>query len=97
MSVGFRLVLVPALLAAGAGFFVPSAPAAAAATCSTSWGSTPEVEELSSPGAPITNVRTGRHPCFDRLVIDLVPAPGYDVRYVDQATGGGLRGERPCG
>ncbi len=37
----------------------------------------------------ITNVRAGRHACFDRLVIDLTGAPaghpigrlGYDVRY----------------
>ena len=31
----------------------------------------------------ITNVRTGRHACFDRLVIDLKgKVRGYDVRYV---------------
>ena len=32
---------------------------------------------------PITNVRAGRHACYDRLVIDLKgKAPGYTVRYV---------------
>jgi hypothetical protein len=31
----------------------------------------------------VTNVRTGRHACFDRLVIDLAGGTtGYDVRYV---------------
>ena len=34
------------------------------------------------PG-PLTNVRAGRHACFDRLVIDVKgAAPGYTVKYV---------------
>jgi hypothetical protein len=33
----------------------------------------------------VKNVRSGRHGCFDRLVVDLRgPAPGYSVRYVTQ-------------
>src|SRR5205823_1114221 len=36
--------------------------------------------------APLTNVRAGRHDCWDRLVIDVRSpgANGYNVRYVDQ-------------
>ena len=37
--------------------------------------------------AQVTNVRTGQHYCFDRLVIDLNgPVAGYTVRYVPQVT-----------
>jgi hypothetical protein len=33
---------------------------------------------------PLTGVRSGRHDCFDRLVIDLTGvAPGFSVRYVN--------------
>jgi hypothetical protein len=34
--------------------------------------------------ASVTNVRTGQHYCFDRMVVDLNgPVAGYTVRYVD--------------
>lgn len=47
---------------------------------------------LQSSGAPAINARTGRHDCWDRLVIDFngTPAPGYDVRYVDAFHEGNL-------
>ena len=55
--------------------------------CGQVWGSLPEVERLTTSDVVITDVRAGRHVCFDRLVIDLRgPAqgtPSYDVRYVD--------------
>ena len=61
-----------------------AAPARAAAACSTAWGSTGEWVERLGPAA-LTAVRTGRHSCFDRLVVDLAgPAAGYRVEYVDQ-------------
>ncbi|MGY1815425.1 AMIN-like domain-containing (lipo)protein [Blastococcus sp. SYSU D00820] len=61
-------------------------PAAAAPSCSTPWGSTPEVSDAASTGT-VDGIRAGRHACYDRLVIDLdlpagVSAVGYDVRYV---------------
>jgi len=69
---GFALLLVPA------------APASAAPYCGLVWGSL----DKTAPGlsaAPVTNVRTGRHTCYDRLVIDLAgPAGGYTVRYVPE-------------
>lgn len=54
--------------------------------CGIRWGSLPK----SAPTMaiePVVNVRAGRHPCFDRLVVDLAgPASGYDVSYVAQVT-----------
>jgi hypothetical protein len=61
---------------------------AAAPYCGIVWGSLPE-SRTGMTTRPITNVRAGRHACFDRLVVDLAAAPagvlagrlGYDVRY----------------
>ncbi|MCZ2528068.1 AMIN-like domain-containing (lipo)protein [Streptomyces sp. HB2AG] len=65
---------------------VPAAAAQAAAVCPTGWGSlTKSVTETSYK--PLTNVRTGRHDCFDRMVLDVPGAGskpiGYRVGYVD--------------
>ncbi|MDO5630123.1 MAG: hypothetical protein Q4G43_17555, partial [Mobilicoccus sp.] len=44
--------------------------AQAAPTCGITWGSlTKSAGTLT--GQTLTNVRTGRHACFDRLVVDL--------------------------
>ena len=55
--------------------------------CGQVWGSLPEGDGLTTSDAVVTDVRAGRHVCFDRLVIDLRGpadgAPSYDVRYVD--------------
>ena len=60
-----------------------SSTASAAPSCDITWGS------LAKHATPMTTntvsgVRSGRHTCFDRLVIDLDGAgrTGYDVRYV---------------
>ena len=51
--------------------------------CSTPWGSLPKASARMAAG-PLTGARSGRHDCFDRLVIDLAgTAPGFSVRYVD--------------
>jgi len=64
-----------------------SAPAQAAPYCGITWGSLAKSRATLVPG-PVTNVRAGRHACFDRLVIDLRgKAPGYTVRYVNTFTG----------
>jgi hypothetical protein len=68
------------LLVAGLGLVAPSA-ASAAPYCGITWGSQ---AKSASPmvQSPIINVRSGRHPCFDRLVVDLKgKAPGYNVHY----------------
>lgn len=74
-----------ALLIAGLGIS-PVSPAATATAatapyCGITWGSLADsVAAYSS--ATITNVRTGRHTCYDRMVIDLKgKVKGYDVRY----------------
>ena len=63
---------------------LPSA-AQAAPYCGLAWGSQPEV----STGADtdmVMDVRSGRHACYDRLVVDLLGQDttfgSYDVRYV---------------
>jgi hypothetical protein len=69
----------------GAVFLVSTGPAATAAPyCGITWGSLPESQLIGSTDASIANVRSGQHPCFDRLVIDVYgDVQGYDVRYVD--------------
>jgi hypothetical protein len=63
-----------------------STTAAAAPYCGIRWGSTAKAAAPTS-AAPLTGVRAGRHPCFDRLVFDLRgPATGFRVRYVDAVT-----------
>ncbi|MEE2033471.1 AMIN-like domain-containing (lipo)protein [Rhodococcus chondri] len=77
--------LAMATLIAGLGLISPNA-SAATPYCGIHWGST----DKSSPAmvtSPITSVRSGQHPCFDRIVVDLAgPAAGYLVRYVPEVT-----------
>jgi hypothetical protein len=59
-----------------------STSAQAAPYCGITWGSLAKSSSTMVAG-PVTNVRAGRHACFDRMVIDLKgKAPGYSVRYV---------------
>ncbi|GLB68191.1 AMIN-like domain-containing (lipo)protein [Arthrobacter mangrovi] len=73
-------LLAAVLLVLGLGLVAPG-PASAAAYCGITWGS--QAKASSSKYSPLlTNVRAGRHPCYDRLVVDLKgKRPGYDVRY----------------
>lgn len=79
--------LASALLVAGLGL-APAAPALSATTtaapyCGITWGSLADTHGSSS-SARVSGVRTGKHACYDRLVIDLKgKAKGYDVRYVN--------------
>ncbi|WP_203337748.1 AMIN-like domain-containing (lipo)protein [Nocardioides limicola] len=65
------------------------APPAAPATCATEWGSLAK-KKPGFTGKQIVNLRSGQHPCFDRLVVDINAAgpgkPGYRVRYVKQVS-----------
>ncbi|GAA4752294.1 hypothetical protein GCM10023328_39330 [Modestobacter marinus] len=77
------VVLAAVALLAGA---LP-AQAAGDPYCGIRWGSLPESRPAGAfPPGTVSDVRTGQHPCFDRLVVDLAAADatGYDVRYVDQ-------------
>ncbi|GAB4076005.1 AMIN-like domain-containing (lipo)protein [Nostocoides australiense] len=65
-----------------------SAPPPATA-CPTGWGSLPKAKSTMVAG-PMTNLRAGRHDCFDRLVVDLRGrSTGYRVEYVSQLVQGG--------
>jgi hypothetical protein len=75
-----------AAVALSGGLLVATPTAAGAAYCGQVWGSTPEARTQMS-AATLTGVRSGRHACFDRLVLDLRGrVAGYDVRYVPQVT-----------
>lgn len=60
---------------------VPFATAEAASYCGISWGSLPKASGNLST-APLTNIRTGKHDCYDRMVFDLNAAAGYRAEYV---------------
>ena len=56
--------------------------AQAAPYCGIRWGSLAKSAPTMVQG-PVSNVRAGRHTCYDRLVVDLRGrAPGYTVKYV---------------
>jgi hypothetical protein len=79
------------VLAVGA-VVAPSTASAQAPYCGIYWGSLPKVSAASSSSI-LTGVRSGRHDCYDRLVLDLRgQVGGYDVRYVSlvRSEGGGF-------
>lgn len=78
-------VLGAALPAAAVG---TAARATASVTaCPTGWGSLPESASATAYDHPLTDIRSGTHECYDRLVFD-VPgggtSVGYQVGYVDK-------------
>jgi hypothetical protein len=77
--------LAVAALSGSLALAVPaSATAAFAPYCGITWGSTTEAGNTSGTGL-LTDVRAGRHPCFDRLVLDVRGKVGwYHVGYVDE-------------
>lgn len=81
-----------ALMAATLGVAAVPAGATAATTtqttaCPTGWGSLAKTRSAATSES-VTNIRTGRHACFDRMVVDVPGAGtrglGYSVRYVDR-------------
>jgi hypothetical protein len=72
------------LLAATFTAIALAVPAQAAAPyCGITWGSLAK-QSSAGAGGEITNVRAGRHDCYDRLVIDLHgSAAPYNVAYVN--------------
>src|SRR4051794_38702793 len=78
----FAVLLLSTVMAA----LAVAIPAEAATPyCGITWGSLPESAGTLDPtAASITDVRAGRHTCYDRLVVDLANAPGwasYSVAY----------------
>ena len=77
------LFWLTALLAAvGLGIIAPGPASATTSYCGLAWGSQEKTApEMST--ASVTNVRTGKQYCFDRMVVDINgPVKGYTVRYV---------------
>jgi len=61
-----------------------SASAAARPYCGIAWGSLPKVNDVHASAA-LTDIRTGQHDCYDRVVFDFDgPSTGYMVNYADQ-------------
>jgi hypothetical protein len=58
-----------------------------ATACPTGWGSQAETRSAATTDS-MTNIRTGRHACFDRMVVDVPGAStrelGYSVQYVSR-------------
>jgi hypothetical protein len=73
------------LSAAAAALTGAALPATAAPGCSTAWGSQTE-SAVADGGGTLDDARSGRHACYDRLVLDLdgidASEVSYDVRYV---------------
>jgi hypothetical protein len=92
LLVALSLVIITAAALVATITIPASAQAAAAPYCGITWGSGAKVATLHS-SASITNVRTGQHNCFDRMVIDLNgSAPSYNISYVSEfnADGSGM-------
>ncbi|MFI9615256.1 hypothetical protein ACIHCM_26875 [Streptomyces sp. NPDC052023] len=87
MGATSAVAAAPAQAAAPAAAPAASAAAAPATACPTGWGSTPETRTTSTTES-VTNIRTGRQACYDRMVVDVPGAGtsglGYWVGYVDQ-------------
>ncbi len=85
------LAVLAAGLAGGAGSAgaAPSTGAVAAAPyCGITWGSTDRAGGALS-AAPLIDVRTGRHDCYDRVVFEFAgPVDGYSVHYGETYTDG---------
>ncbi|KQV09919.1 MULTISPECIES: hypothetical protein [unclassified Kitasatospora] len=81
------LPMVAVLLVGGVAAAAPATGATTTVTCPTGWGSLPE-DRAAPDSRSLVNVRTGAHPCFDRIVLDVPGSSAahpvsYHVRYVD--------------
>jgi hypothetical protein len=84
--------LTAIIMALGLGLLAPGPASATTSYCGLLWSSLATSNQAMS-AASVTNVRSGQHSCFDRLVIDLKgKAAGYNVRYVSKVVqdGSGL-------
>jgi hypothetical protein len=79
------LVAVPVATAASGNQTHPPA-SALAPYCGITWGSLPKTTNPTTL-AQLTNIRAGRHDCYDRLVFDVSGnVTGYWVQYVTTMT-----------
>ena len=89
LALAVTLAPAAAVGAATAAAATATATTATAAACKAEWGSLVK-QRAPYTSKQITNVRSGRRPCFDRLVVDVNARgkgrPGYQVRYVRRVT-----------
>src|SRR5690348_17072942 len=85
MRTPLRLIVLALTSVLAALALTTPASAAASPYCGITWGSLGRsAGPLSASSATLTDVRAGRHDCYDRLVLDLGNAPGpvgYRVSY----------------
>jgi hypothetical protein len=75
------LVVVVLVVAAALGGATAANASAAQPFCGITWGSLAKGDDTMSPAA-LVDVRTGQHPCYDRVVFDFRGrATGYHVNY----------------
>ena len=83
ITIGRTLAAAVFVVAAMLGGTAAVAAAPAHPYCGITWGSLFKADETFS-SAGLVDVRTGRHDCYDRVVLDFNgPATGYRVHYVD--------------
>ena len=71
---------------------------AGAPFCGIYWGSLPRLSGIPLSSAAISNVRSGQHDCYDRLVFDIQgPVGGYRVQYDPDHTMYSTSGSYPRG
>lgn len=86
VSAGTILAAFPVIAVAAAHNGAPDTTRSVArsATCPRGWGSLPEVNRQRAQGT-LVGVRSGRHSCYDRLVLDVAGRQtGYWAQYVRQ-------------
>ncbi|MET7668010.1 AMIN-like domain-containing (lipo)protein [Micromonospora luteifusca] len=82
------LAVVLAGLVAGAGSSSAASTTTGSAYCGITWGSA-EKSAGALSSAPLIDVRTGRHDCYDRVVFEFAgPVDGYAVGYGETWTEG---------
>ena len=82
MAATAAVVLATATIASAAP--APAAARAAAPSCATGWGSLPK-DGGEWRGVVLTSTRTGRHPCYDRVVFELFGlTDGFHAEYVPE-------------
>jgi hypothetical protein len=76
-------IVAVAAVAIGGLSLMTQAGATTKSYCGFVWGSLPkDGGPVDSTPSPLTNIRAGRHACYDRIVFDIAgPAPGYHVEY----------------
>jgi len=75
--------IIALLLALASALTLTTSTAEAAPACGITWGSLTKAAGSLLPTSQITGVRSGRHHCYDRLVVDLRGSlSGYSVSYV---------------